>query len=63
MSVITVAVGFATQTEELIGMTSPPVAENLFSVDDFSELENLHARIVEPICKGMKFVHSKSPLS
>ncbi|GAB1610762.1 hypothetical protein Ahia01_001362700 [Argonauta hians] len=52
VSVITVAVGFATQTEELIGMTSPPVAENLFSVDGFNNLKDLHDKIVEPICKG-----------
>lgn len=51
-TILTVAVGFATHTDELVGMTSQPVDENLFSVDHFSGLEDLHTKIVEPICKG-----------
>lgn len=52
VTILTVAIGFATHTDELIGMTSKPVEENLFYVDRFSGLEDLHTKIVEPICKG-----------
>lgn len=51
VTILTVAIGFTTHTDELIGMTSKPVQENLFYVDRFSGLEDLHTKIVEPICK------------
>jgi collagen type VI alpha len=50
-SIITVAVGLASN-EELRGLTSPPIAENLIYVDDFEALHRLSDQIVAPLCSG-----------
>ncbi|KAK7502428.1 hypothetical protein BaRGS_00006381, partial [Batillaria attramentaria] len=48
-SVITVAVGLSTNAE-LVGLTSPPIADNLIYVDDFEALHRLSDQIVAPLC-------------
>lgn len=52
-SIITVAVGL-TSNAELVGLTSPPIAENLIYVDDFEALGRLSDQIVAPLCSGKR---------
>lgn len=53
VSIITVAIGFDSVNAELVGITSEPIADNLFRIDDFNSLDELHVKIVEPICTGI----------
>ena len=50
-SIITVAVGLSSNTE-LVGLTSPPISDNLIHVDDFEALHHLSDQIVAPLCSG-----------
>ena len=50
-SIITVAVGLSSNAE-LVGLTSPPISDNLIYVDDFEALHRLSDQIVAPLCSG-----------
>ena len=49
---ITVAVGFTSETSELVGLTSPPVSENLIYVEDYESLGKLRDQLISPLCTG-----------
>lgn len=53
VSIITVAVGFTSETSELVGLTSPPVSENLIYVEDYKGLGKLKQKLIEPLCSGI----------
>ena len=55
VTMITVAVGFAEQTTELIGLTSPPLTSNLIRVENYDALHNLKDKLVNPLCTGNFF--------
>lgn len=55
ITILTLAVGFSGATAELTGMTSPPIHENLFYVDDFYALQELTDYIIRPICTGQLY--------
>ena len=46
------AVGYTHREEELIGLTSPPVNENLFRVENFDALHDFSSTLVNPLCNG-----------
>ena len=52
VTMITVAVGFAEQTTELIGLTSPPLTSNLIRVENYDALHNLKNKLLNPLCTG-----------
>ena len=54
-SIITVAVGLS-NNQELVGLTSAPVQDNLMFVDDFEALHRLSDQIVAPLCSGELWV-------
>lgn len=60
-TIITVAVGFTSETSELVGLTSPPVIENLIYVSDYESLDKLKDQLIDPLCSG-KFYEIKTRL-
>jgi len=52
VAMITVAVGFTSETSELVGLTSPPVSENLIYVEDYESLGKLRDQLISPLCTG-----------
>ncbi|KAK3083543.1 hypothetical protein FSP39_025167 [Pinctada imbricata] len=50
VTMITVAVGFAQRTTELIGLTSKPINDNLVRVENYDALHNLKDKLVAPLC-------------
>ena len=52
VTIITVAVGFTSETAELVGLTSPPVSENLIYVTDYESLDKLKDQLIDPLCTG-----------
>ena len=53
VTILTVAVGFTSETSELSGLTSPPVADNLIYVEDYAGLAKLKDKLIEPLCTSM----------
>lgn len=53
VAMITVAVGFTSETSELVGLTSQPISENLIYVEDYESLGKLRDQLVEPLCTGI----------
>lgn len=53
VTIITVAVGFTSETSELVGLTSPPVSQNLIYVEDYESLDKLKDQLIDPLCTGI----------
>lgn len=51
-TLITIAVGFTSDSAELRGLTSEPVQSNLIKVDDYNSLDVLKDKLVTPLCTG-----------
>ena len=62
VTIITVAVGFTSETAELVGLTSPPVSENLIYVTDYESLDKLKDQLIDPLCSGKTFHYSNTPM-
>lgn len=50
VTIITVAVGFTSETTELVGLTSAPVSQNLIYVTDYESLDKLKDQLIDPLC-------------
>ncbi|KAL5006010.1 hypothetical protein ScPMuIL_017168 [Solemya velum] len=61
VTIITIAVGFTDQTSELVGLTSPPVADNLIYVDNYEALEKLTEQLVAPLCTDTNLCSERNP--
>ena len=62
VTIITVAVGFTSETAELVGLTSPPVSENLIYVTDYESLDKLKDQLIDPLCSGKTFHYANTPM-
>lgn len=51
-TLLTVAVGYTHREEELRGLTTPPVKQNLVRVENFDALHNFSSTLVSPLCNG-----------
>ncbi|XP_060566778.1 uncharacterized protein LOC132725621 isoform X26 [Ruditapes philippinarum] len=59
VTIITVAVGFTSETSELIGLTSPPVSENLIYVQNYESLNQLKNQLISPLCTDSNLCRKK----
>ncbi|WAR09891.1 CO6A6-like protein [Mya arenaria] len=50
VTIITLAVGFTSETSELVGLTSPPISENLVYTEDYESLSKVKDKLIEPLC-------------
>jgi len=56
VTIITVAVGFTSETSELIGLTSHPISDNLIYAEDYAALEQVKRKIIDPLCSSKKML-------
>jgi len=53
VAIVTVAVGITSETKELVGLTTPPISENLVYADDYGSLGKVLEQLIDPICTGI----------
>ncbi|XP_052813421.1 uncharacterized protein LOC128240703 isoform X11 [Mya arenaria] len=58
VTIITLAVGFTSETSELVGLTSPPISENLVYTEDYESLSKVKDKLIEPLCHDSNMCRS-----
>ncbi|XP_052234869.1 uncharacterized protein LOC127847186 [Dreissena polymorpha] len=60
VSIITLAVGFTSETSELVGITSEPVQKNLIYIENYESLGKVKEQLISPLCTDSNLC-SRSP--